>query len=152
MAGARFAFTTDNIATSTSQKTLMLVKAPATQRIKISKWWVEFQGQNASSTQVRVALFGTTYTSGGTTMSTGMRALHTGNPTTPNLVIYDPASTLPTMGTIVEGEVHRWHPTTGVINEEALGGEIEIANAEMWGIRVTAATDVNCAIGIRWEE
>jgi hypothetical protein len=131
-------------------KSVLELSTPATDRVWIKEWWVEFDGVTSTAVPVKVeagrfsaaVTTATTFTAGkfdaadGTASST---AKHT--------------ATVEGAGTIDAGAVlHRIPPTSGYHYVAPLGQELVVPVSGFWRLRLTAAAIVNATVGVVWFE
>ena len=149
---ALYTFSIDGLAlVAATAKSVLELGTPATDRAKITRWWVEFDGVTATAVPVKVEVG--MFSAGVTTATTGTaQKQDCPEGPAPQSVIKH-STTVEGAGTAGAGiEVHRIHPQGGLVVQAPLGREGTIPVSGFWRIRCTAAAGVNVTAGVEWEE
>lgn len=150
MAGVRFKVRTDPIATGTSAKTLLQIKAASNHAVLVEEVSIAFAGTNNTHAPIRVDILrqttaGTMTTSASTIVKDPDDASETIQTTRA-----DSASAEPTASDILFTQYV--HPQTGWTWQARYRGEIKVGGGDYLGVRVTAANDVNAVVTLVGEE
>lgn len=141
MAGVSFSITTETVvATTTTEKTILQLRAAVNHRVKIKEWGISFAGTSNTATPVEVELRRTS--ADGTLTAATEQKIDESDDETVQATGFFNASVEPTTKTaVVHGE--SVHPQTGYTWQSPFGGEIEVIGGNAIAIIVTAAADVN---------
>jgi hypothetical protein len=145
MAGLIFSCTTSEITPgSGAQKTLLQIKAPANQRVKVKEWSVSFQGTSNTATpcQVQVMRQSTAGTGGSSSDASPIAwddDIGTAVQST-SLSAATAFSAEPTYGNILAQE--NVHPQSGYTWQAPVGGEIVLKGGDRLAIVVNEAAGV----------
>jgi len=149
MAQYQFSIDANPLAAATAETVLELASG-AQDRVKIKRWWVEFDGVTATAVPAKVEVG--RFSAAVTTATTGTAGKVDAADGTPAAAVKHTV-TAEGAGTPEAGlEIHRVPPTSGLFVIEPLGEELVLAASTFWRIRVTAAAVVNVTAGVRWEE
>lgn len=128
-------------------KTIIEIAAPSTKALRVSEYWVDFDGVNGAEAPVVVEVLRKTATITGTTLT----------PRAKNQAEQDALATAKHTATAegTDGDViyrHEIHPQGSKHVMFPLGDEIVVAKSGMLGIRCTAPAVVNVVAGFGWRE
>jgi hypothetical protein len=152
MAGLLVGVQCPESAFSTTTKTMLIIKAPANQRLKVKEWSISFIGTSNTAQPIRVEAYN--IASGGS-LGTGTGAvinkLNPGDPETPQTTGNYALSAEPTgtKNVIFTEEVH---PQTGYTWQAPYGLDVPIQGGTWFGIQVTAAAGTSGAVRLIVEE
>jgi hypothetical protein len=152
MAGLQVAASCPESSFSTSTKTMLIIKAPTNQRLKIKEWSISFIGTSNTAQPIRVE--GYNITSGG--------SLGTGTSAVLNKTNLSDQESIQTTGSyalsaepsgtkniVFSEEVH---PQQGYTWQAPYGSEIYVQGGTYFGIQVTAAAGTSCTARLILEE
>lgn len=147
MAGLLCMAVTAEVASGTSQITVLQVAAPANQRLKLLRWGASFDGTSPVAEPVVVRLL--RQSTAGTMTSLTPVNLGVGTET-PQATAQHTATVEPTAGSVLDRvEVH---PQSGFEVIFPLGQEVLIPGGGRLGIEVLAAATVNVVAKMMYEE
>lgn len=147
MAGLGFtAKVVDNALAAATAETVLMIKAPTNQRVKLSKLTISFDGTSATATPVLIELGHCS--SDGTMTSVTPVKRNESHAETVQTACYSPNSAEPAYTSVFRSE--RIHPQTN--KEIDFYPEQEIKGGGRLGVRVTAAAAVNCTVTAECEE
>lgn len=137
--------------TAATAKTVLQIKAPANQRVKILEWGVYSDGIDPLAAAVEVTLV--RQTSAGTMSAVTVTKLTPGSETVQTTASHtataEPTPS-PAGGNIMD--VAEYHPQSGYEKILPMGSEIILAGGEYAGIVCTAPAAVNVRPKIKFEE
>lgn len=146
-----YTFTIDALAlVATTAKSVLELGTQAGTRAQITEWWIEFDGVTATAVPVKceIGRFSAAVTTA-TTATVDKFDLADGAAVT----VCKHSTTTEGAGTATAGVViHRIPPTSGLVYQYPLGREFVLPVSAFWRIRLTAAANVNCTVGVSWEE
>lgn len=147
MAGILCMAVTAEVATGTSEKTVLQLAAPANQRVKLLRWGISFDGVSPVAEPIIVRLL--RQTTAGTMTSLTPVALGVVTETL-QATAQHTATVEPTAGAVLDRvEVH---PQTGFEVIFPLGQEVLIPGGGRLGIEVLSAASVNAVAKLMYEE
>lgn len=129
-------------------KTVLMVKAPANQRLRLFEWAVGYDGIVTTNTPVTVELV--RYTADGTMSALTPRKEDSGLAETPQSVWTHTATAEPTVDHVMDSITV--HPQTAHVNPFAYAREWMVPGGTRFGIRCTAVQVVNVRPRMRIEE
>lgn len=130
-----------------SAKTVLQVKAPANQRIKVKGWGIFFDGQTVTGAPIIVKLVRQSSTGSMTALTPVKRGVAA---ETIQATAQHSATAEPTAGDILD--VLEIHPQSGYEVHFQKGNEIIIPGGGYLGIQVVAAEEINCVPKLFCEE
>ncbi len=148
MAGILATLTTAEVATGTSQKTIIQIVAAANHRVLVHEWGISFDGTSNTDAPIEVELL--RQTTAGTMSALTAIAVYEGLDETIQTTGLHTASAEPTGTTLLRGM--QIHPQGGVVWQAPFGQAIIIEGATRVGIAVTAAVGVNAIAYFNFEE
>jgi hypothetical protein len=152
MAGLLVGVQCPESAFSTSTKTMLVIKAPTNQRLKVKEWSISFIGTSNTAQPIRVEVYNiATGGSLGTGTGAVINKVNPSDQETPQTTGNYACSAEPsgTMNIIFTEEVH---PQQGYTWQAPYGNEIGVQGGTWFGIRVTAAAGTSCAVRLIVEE
>jgi hypothetical protein len=142
--------TVSNVAlVAATAKTLAELGTSATDRAKIKQWWIEFDGTSSTAVPVKVEA---QRASAGVTTATTLAGEKLDAADGTAAIVSKHSTTVEGAGTLNGGEIHVVPPTTGIVMQYPLGGEVVLGVSTFWRIRATAPANVNATFGVIWEE
>ena len=152
--GSQYFISQDAIALgAATAKSILELGTTAGVRVKVTEWWVEFDGTNASAVPGKVEVG--RFTAAVTTASTITPSKYDVGDGASSLAA-GPTSKVNTSaegaGTATDVFIHRVPPTGGLYIQYPLGRELVLAVSTFFRIRCTFAAAVNVSFGISWEE
>lgn len=149
MAGLGFSAVIPPTPTGTSKITLVQVKAPTNQRVKVKGFSFSFDGTSNTATPITCGV--ERQSSQGSTSSLTPKKLDDSMPESIQSTCFqDAGSAQPTAGDLVRQQ--KVHPQGGWEEIFAKGDEITIPGGERLGFFVTAAAGVNAVVEVICEE
>jgi hypothetical protein len=131
-------------------KTVIELATPATRRVIIKEWWVDFDGVTASAVPVLVEV--SRFSAAVTTATTATPDPWQGAPASLCTVKHSTTAEGAGTRTAMSGWIKRIPPTSGFHYIAVEGRELLIPISAWFRIRVTAAAIVNVTAGLIWEE
>lgn len=139
MSAVGFRAVTDEIATGTSEKTLLQVVAASNHRVTIHEWSISFKG--TSNTEDPILIQVLKQTSAGTMTSLTLVKANDNDDETLEVTAQHTATAEPTSGDVLDSlEVH---PQTGFVWQARYGDELIIPGGDRLGWTANAATSVS---------
>lgn len=130
-------------------KSVLELATPATDRLRIVEWWVDFDGVTASAVPVKVEVG---RFSAAVTTATSFTAEKYDPAEGASAVTAKHSTSTEGAGTADDIIVKRIPPTSGFHYVAPLGRELVVAVSSFWRMRLTAAAAVNATAGVLWEE
>jgi hypothetical protein len=152
MAGLLVGVQCPESAFGTTTKTMLIIKAPANQRLKVKEWSISFIGTSNTAQPIRCEVYNiTTGGSLGTGTAAVINKLNPSDQETPQTTGNYALTAEPTgtKNVIFTEEVH---PQTGFCWQAPYGSEVPIQGGTWLGIQVTAAAGTSCAVRLIVEE
>ena len=148
MAGVFGVAQTVQIATGTSEKTLLQIVAAANHGIRITGWGISFEGTSPTGTPIEVKI--SRQTTAGTMSSLTPVKKRDSDGDTLDTTAQHTATAEPTEGDIVRKMLV--HPQGGYSEHFPLGAEIFVGAGDRLGLIVTSAADVDAVGFFDFEE
>lgn len=140
MAGVAWKAVTAQVATGTSAKTILQVKALSNHRIHVKEWGISFEGTSNSAAPIQVRLL--RQTSAGTMTSLTVVKGNAGDDETLQVTAQHTATVEPSPSDVIDSVLV--HPQTGYTWQAPYGEEIPVVGGGYLGIEVTAPAGVDC--------
>jgi hypothetical protein len=152
MAGVRFKVRTNGIATGTSAKTLLQIKAATNHAVLVEEVSISFAGTNNTHAPIRVDIM--RQTTAGTMTASGTNSSIVKDPDDSSETLQTTASDTATVEPIASDilRTEYVHPQTGWTWQARYRGEIKVGGGDYLGIRVTAGNDVSAVVTLFGEE
>ena len=138
--------TTAEIATGTSAKTLLQLKAASNHIVKILSWSISFDGVSPTAAPIVVKV--ARQSTAGTMSANTPKKLNDGQPETLQTTARDTASVEPTTGDVLD--TLNVHPQTGY--KTPYGYEVLMGGSDRIGWITTAPASVNAIVTVHFEE
>lgn len=148
MAGVGFVAQTAEVATGTSEKTILQIVAPANQRLLVDEWNISFEGIDTVGEPIEVQV--ARQTDAGTMSSLTPVKKNSSDQETLQVTAQHTATVEPSKGDILAR--HKVHPQDGFHWRAGFGKEIPVEGGTRLAIIVIAADDVGCLASFVGEE
>lgn len=148
MAGVGFKANTAQIATGTSEKTLLQIIAATNQRVLVHEFSISFKGTSNTAAPIEVKV--SKQTTGGTMSSLTLVKSNDNDDETLQTTATHTATAEPTEGDNLITELV--HPQTGYTWQAPYGKPLVIPGGDRLGFIVTAGADVNAVVRVMGEE
>jgi len=148
MAGIRAVAVTGEVATGTSQKTLLQIVAASNHRVLISEIAISFRGTSNTAEPIEVEI--ARQTTAGTMSALTPEKMNESDQETLQTTAQHTATVEPTTGNTVLRE--NVHPQGGYTWQAPFGGELVVEGGNRLGVMVTAGADVNATTRAIFEE